>query len=284
MYYIDTPTRRIDVFDVDGGRARSTGAAFAEIEEGAGFPDGLTVDADGCVWVALWDGARGAPLHARRRRWTAWSSCPCAAPTACAFGGAGPDRPVHHHRPRRARTRRTRWPAPCWSSRARGRVCRSRRSQLSRKRSSASLPSERRPAPTLSSSESFDETEGAERSGWARGAERSAPPRGLDLALVPDVEPDRGQQHQTLDDLLRSRCRCRPGTCRCSAHPGQTADDRAEHRADAAADRRAADERRRRSPRVRSSRRPWGGRVQAGRDRPDRPGPRARPCSGRPGR
>lgn len=55
MYYIDSPTRRVDVFDHEGGSVTNR-RPFAEIEAGAGFPDGLTVDADGCVWVALWDG------------------------------------------------------------------------------------------------------------------------------------------------------------------------------------------------------------------------------------
>ncbi|MGW7256319.1 SMP-30/gluconolactonase/LRE family protein [Streptomyces sp. NPDC054834] len=85
MYYIDTPTRRIDVFDCDGERV-SGRRPLAEIEEGAGFPDGLTVDADGCVWVALWDG--GAV-----RRYTPDGeldrviSVPAPRTTACAFGG-----------------------------------------------------------------------------------------------------------------------------------------------------------------------------------------------------
>ncbi|PZG78099.1 calcium-binding protein [Streptomyces sp. NTH33] len=56
MYYVDSPTRRIDVFGFDGRRVTGR-RPLARIEEGAGFPDGLTVDADGCVWVALWDGA-----------------------------------------------------------------------------------------------------------------------------------------------------------------------------------------------------------------------------------
>lgn len=86
MYYIDTPTRRVDVFDHDGERVHDR-RPFVEIEEGAGFPDGLTVDAEGCVWVALWDG--GAV-----RRYTPDGTLdrvirlPTPRTTACAFGGA----------------------------------------------------------------------------------------------------------------------------------------------------------------------------------------------------
>ncbi|MFF4396659.1 SMP-30/gluconolactonase/LRE family protein [Streptomyces sp. NPDC001480] len=86
MYYIDTPTRRIDVFDFDGERV-SGRRPLAQIEEGAGFPDGLTVDADGCVWVALWDGGavrRYTPDGELDRVITV----PAPRTTACAFGGA----------------------------------------------------------------------------------------------------------------------------------------------------------------------------------------------------
>jgi sugar lactone lactonase YvrE len=85
MYYIDTPTRRIDVFHHEAGRVTDR-RRFTEIEEGVGFPDGLTVDADGCVWVALWDG--GAV-----RRYTPDGELdrviglPVPLVTACAFGG-----------------------------------------------------------------------------------------------------------------------------------------------------------------------------------------------------
>ncbi|MFB7597726.1 SMP-30/gluconolactonase/LRE family protein [Streptomyces sp. NPDC056160] len=89
MYYVDTPTRRIDVLDVlDGGRQAVNRRPLAQVEEGAGFPDGLTVDADGCVWVALWDGGavrRYTPDGALDRV----VALPVPRPTACAFGGAG---------------------------------------------------------------------------------------------------------------------------------------------------------------------------------------------------
>ncbi|MER6059899.1 SMP-30/gluconolactonase/LRE family protein [Streptomyces sp. NPDC001792] len=85
MYYVDTPTRRVDVFDHDGERVHGR-RPFVEIEEGAGFPDGLTVDAEGCVWVALWDGGavrRYTPDGALDRV----IQLPAPRTTACAFGG-----------------------------------------------------------------------------------------------------------------------------------------------------------------------------------------------------
>jgi sugar lactone lactonase YvrE len=84
LYYVDSPTRRIDVFDFEDQQP-SGRRPLAVVD--AGFPDGLTVDADGCVWVALWDG--GAV-----RRYTPDGDLdrvielPVRRPTACAFGGA----------------------------------------------------------------------------------------------------------------------------------------------------------------------------------------------------
>ncbi|OIJ66246.1 SMP-30/gluconolactonase/LRE family protein [Streptomyces mangrovisoli] len=85
MYYVDSPTGQIDVFRHEGGRV-SERRRFARIEEGAGFPDGLTVDAEGGVWVALWDGAavrRYTPDGEPDREIT----FPTPRITACAFGG-----------------------------------------------------------------------------------------------------------------------------------------------------------------------------------------------------
>ncbi|MEV5183232.1 SMP-30/gluconolactonase/LRE family protein [Streptomyces werraensis] len=88
MYYIDTPTRRVDVCDYGEDGTIAGRRPLVEIEEGAGFPDGLTVDADGCVWVALWDG--GAV-----RRYTPSGELdrvielPVPRVTCCAFGGPG---------------------------------------------------------------------------------------------------------------------------------------------------------------------------------------------------
>ncbi|GLP70344.1 calcium-binding protein [Streptomyces sp. TUS-ST3] len=85
MYYVDSPTRRVDVLDHENGQV-SGRRTFVEIEGGAGFPDGLTVDADGCVWVALWDGGavrRYTPDGELDRVIT----LPTPRVTACAFGG-----------------------------------------------------------------------------------------------------------------------------------------------------------------------------------------------------
>ena len=62
FYYIDSPTRRVDVFDCDmaAGTLSNRRTAF-ELPEGMGYPDGMCIDDEGMLWVALWQGlGRGA--------------------------------------------------------------------------------------------------------------------------------------------------------------------------------------------------------------------------------
>ncbi len=59
MYYTDTRRREIYLFDygqADGGL--SNRRVFVRVPEGEGGPDGMTVDAEGYVWSARWDGSR----------------------------------------------------------------------------------------------------------------------------------------------------------------------------------------------------------------------------------
>lgn len=85
MYYVDSPTRRIDTFRTDGENLLDR-TPLAVIEPGAGYPDGLTVDADGCVWVALWDGG-AVRRYTPDGRLDRTLTLPVRRPTACAFGG-----------------------------------------------------------------------------------------------------------------------------------------------------------------------------------------------------
>ncbi|MCT9092311.1 SMP-30/gluconolactonase/LRE family protein [Streptomyces sp. ASQP_92] len=87
MYYVDSPTRTVSVFDFDGQLAHNR-MEFVQLEDGAGYPDGLTVDAEGGVWVALWDGA-AVRRYAPDGTLDQIVELPVRRPTACAFGGLG---------------------------------------------------------------------------------------------------------------------------------------------------------------------------------------------------
>ena len=55
FYHVDTPRQRIDLYEVDPDDGQVLGqAVFAEIRAGRGLPDGLTVDAEGRLWLAVW--------------------------------------------------------------------------------------------------------------------------------------------------------------------------------------------------------------------------------------
>lgn len=87
MYFIDSGTRRIDVFDYDADRGHIAGRRpFAVLPDGPGVPDGMTIDAEDCLWVAVWggscvlryrpDGTVDEVVH-----------LPVSQVTSCAFGG-----------------------------------------------------------------------------------------------------------------------------------------------------------------------------------------------------
>ena len=57
MYYVDTVTLRVDMFDFDAASGDiANRREFVTIRHGGGRPDGLTVDSEGAVWVATWPG------------------------------------------------------------------------------------------------------------------------------------------------------------------------------------------------------------------------------------
>ena len=90
MYHNDSARQLTYVFDLDeagGARNRRT---FLQFGQGDGYPDGMTVDAEGCLWIAFWDGwcvRRFSPEGER----LAELKVPAQRPTSCAFGGAGLD-------------------------------------------------------------------------------------------------------------------------------------------------------------------------------------------------
>lgn len=94
MFFIDSPTRRVDLFDYEpgSGRIRSR-RPWVDTSGFAGVPDGLTMDAEDAVWVAMYDG--GAVLRFDRDgHHVATVRVPVARPTSCAFAGPGLDRLV----------------------------------------------------------------------------------------------------------------------------------------------------------------------------------------------
>ena len=87
MYYVDSPKREIYLFDYDRASGAITNQrVFATTPEDEGVPDGMTVDAEGFVWVAKWDGGclvRYAPDGTEERR----IQFPAKQVSSVTFGG-----------------------------------------------------------------------------------------------------------------------------------------------------------------------------------------------------
>jgi sugar lactone lactonase YvrE len=84
-YYNDTATHRVDVFDHDRDAGLTGRRPFVRLPDD-GNPDGLTVDAEGGVWVALYGGG-AVHRYGADGRLDAVVEVPTAKVTACTLGG-----------------------------------------------------------------------------------------------------------------------------------------------------------------------------------------------------
>ncbi|HXR45130.1 MAG TPA: SMP-30/gluconolactonase/LRE family protein, partial [Pseudolysinimonas sp.] len=89
-FYIDTPTGRVDVFDVAEDGELANRRPFVTIEDTPGHPDGMAIDDEDGIWVALWGGAAVRHFDAAGRLVEQIDVPGASHTSACAFGG--PDR------------------------------------------------------------------------------------------------------------------------------------------------------------------------------------------------
>jgi sugar lactone lactonase YvrE len=80
-------TRGFGWLDVHSGSV-SVQADGIGMSNGVGKPDGLAVDTDGCVWLAVWGAGQVWQLDPQDGRVTTRVSVPTPLTTSCAFGGA----------------------------------------------------------------------------------------------------------------------------------------------------------------------------------------------------
>ncbi|AXG76479.1 SMP-30/gluconolactonase/LRE family protein [Streptomyces paludis] len=86
-YYVDTPTHSIARVTVDPGTGRfATPEPWVTIDPADGAPDGITLDAEGGVWVALWGGS-AVRRYAADGALDAVVEVDARQVSACAFGG-----------------------------------------------------------------------------------------------------------------------------------------------------------------------------------------------------
>ena len=89
FYYTDTPTRQVTAFDYDLATGQITNPRLAvRVPDGLGWPDGMTSDTDGNLWIALWGGAQVTRWDPRKGRLLEQIPMPVPQPSSCIFGGA----------------------------------------------------------------------------------------------------------------------------------------------------------------------------------------------------
>ncbi|SHF78048.1 Sugar lactone lactonase YvrE [Mariniphaga anaerophila] len=87
MYYIDTPTQKVVAWNYDNETGEISNPKTAiEIPGEMGYPDGMTIDADGNLWIALWGGSAVGCWNPETGELLRTVDVPAKNVTSCAFG------------------------------------------------------------------------------------------------------------------------------------------------------------------------------------------------------
>lgn len=91
LYYIDSARGSVDAFDRDPETGRLSGRRqVATVPRSDGVPDGMTLDGEGCLWVAVWGGGQ-VRRFSPDGRLIGVVEVPAKQVTSAAFGGASLD-------------------------------------------------------------------------------------------------------------------------------------------------------------------------------------------------
>ena len=97
MYYNDSSKRRIYTFDYDQATGEiSNQETLIELPEEYGAPDGMTIDAHGDLWVAVWGGDCILHFNAKGEQ-IKRHSLPANKVTCPTFGGPATGSPLRNH-------------------------------------------------------------------------------------------------------------------------------------------------------------------------------------------
>ena len=95
MYYIDTPTKKVMAYSYEnllGSISQPSLVADSGVLGLEGSPDGMTIDSEGMLWVAMCHGGLVVRINPDSGKVIQQVELPCVETTACAFGGVNLDR------------------------------------------------------------------------------------------------------------------------------------------------------------------------------------------------
>lgn len=87
LYFVDTPTKRVDRYRYEIETGEVTYMDSPIYIDGAGLPDGICLDLDGCIWVAEWGGGRVRKWNPENGKCVGEISLPVKNVSSCCIGG-----------------------------------------------------------------------------------------------------------------------------------------------------------------------------------------------------